>query len=62
LPESSWWKPYYGPLAERLAVYDAPDDDETQAVLAMIRREIDVYRSFSRWYGYVFFLLRTRSR
>ena len=62
LPESSWWEPYYGPLAERLAGYEAPsDDDETQAVLGMIRSEIDVYRRFSRWYGYVFFLLRTRS-
>jgi hypothetical protein len=62
LPESSWWEPYYGPLAERLAGYEATgDDDETQAVLGMIRSEIDVYRRFSRWYGYVFFLLRTRS-
>lgn len=62
LPESSWWEPYYGPLAERLARYEAPsDDDETRTVLNMIRSEIDVYRRFSRWYGYVFFLLRTRS-
>ena len=37
------------------------DDDEPQAVLGMIRSEIDVYKRFSRWYGYVFFLLRTRS-
>jgi len=62
LPESSWWEPYYGPLAERLAGYEAPcDDEETQAVLGMIRSEIDMYRSYSRWYGYVFFLLRIRS-
>jgi hypothetical protein len=62
LPESSWWEPYYGPLAERLAGYEAPrDDDETQAVVDMIRSEIDVYQSFSRWYGYVFFLLQRRS-
>ena len=62
LPESSWWESFYGPLAERLGGYEAPwDDDETQAFLGQIRREIDVYRRFSRWYGYVFFLLRMRS-
>lgn len=62
LPESSWWEPYYGPLAQRLAGYEPPnDDDETQAVLGMVRGEIDMYRRFSRWYGYVFFLLRARS-
>jgi hypothetical protein len=37
------------------------DDDETQVFVGMIRKEIDVYRRFSRWYGYVFFLLRARS-
>jgi SAM-dependent methyltransferase len=63
LPESSWWEPYYGPLAERLSGYEPPWDDEvTRAVLAMVRGEIDVYRRFSRWYGYAFFLLRARSR
>jgi cyclopropane fatty-acyl-phospholipid synthase-like methyltransferase len=62
LPESSWWDSFYNPLTERLAGYDAPEgDDEAQAVLDMIRSEIDVYRRFSRWYGYVFFLLRPRS-
>jgi ubiquinone/menaquinone biosynthesis C-methylase UbiE len=62
LPESSWWEPYYRPLAERLAGYQAPGDaDETRTILDVLRSEIDVYRRFSRWYGYVFFLLRLRS-
>lgn len=63
LPESSWWEPFYDPLVERLAGYEPPDDEEeTKAVVGMIRSEIDIYRRFSRWYGYVFFLLRTRDR
>jgi cyclopropane fatty-acyl-phospholipid synthase-like methyltransferase len=62
LPAASWWEPFYGPLAERLAGYEPPnDDDETRAVMNMVRGEIETYRRFSRWYGYVFFLLRTRS-
>ncbi len=61
LPESSWWETFYGPLAEKLAGYKATsDDDETRAMVDMIRSEIEVYQSFSRWYGYVFFLLRMR--
>lgn len=62
LPESSWWEPFYTPLAERLAAYQLPDDEESRAVVEMIRSEIDIYRRFSRWYGYVFFLLRAGSR
>jgi ubiquinone/menaquinone biosynthesis C-methylase UbiE len=59
LPESSWWEPFYGPLGERLSGYEAPsDDEETQAFISTIRGEIDIYRRFSDWYGYVFFLLR----
>jgi len=61
LPESSWWDPFYRPLAERLTGYATPeDDDEALALLGMIRREIEIYRRFSRWYGYEFFLMRTR--
>jgi ubiquinone/menaquinone biosynthesis C-methylase UbiE len=61
LPESAWWGPYYDPLTERLDGYEPPDDsEETRAVLAMVRREIEMYRRYSRWYGYVFLLLRVR--
>lgn len=61
LPKSSWLDRYYGPLAERLAGYEGSGDDVTKAVVEMVHREIDVYRKFSRWYGYVFFILRMRS-
>jgi ubiquinone/menaquinone biosynthesis C-methylase UbiE len=62
LPESSWWESYYNPLGERVEAYEVPvDDAEMQAVLDMVRREIAVYRDFSRWYGYVFFLVRIRN-
>lgn len=62
LPESSWWNLFYGPLKERLAGYQTtPGDEEAQAIVDMIRKEINVYHSYSRWYGYVFFLLKMRS-
>lgn len=61
LPESAWWDSFYGPLAQRLDGYKAPwDDDETKDFVNMVRGEIDICRRFSQWYGYVFFLLRTR--
>lgn len=59
LPESSWWGPLYDPLAERLPSYQPPDDDEeTLALVDMFSKEIEMYRRFSRWYGYGFFLMR----
>ena len=61
VPESSWTELYCGPLAERLEVYEVPPgDDAAQAVFEMCRREIDMNRRFSKWYGYEFFLLRFR--
>jgi len=62
LPESSWWDGFYDPLAERLDGYQPPDDDqETRDFVAMIRGEIDIYRRFSRWHGYEFFVMRSRA-
>lgn len=56
LPESAWWDGYYLPMEQRIATLE----DEWQAdatglaVLAACRREIDYYRRFSAWYGYLF--------
>jgi len=60
LPESDWWESYYGPLEGRVAsladVYRG--DEEALAVLETDRCEIDLYRRYSSWYGYVFYIAR----
>jgi SAM-dependent methyltransferase len=60
LGPDAWWDNYYGPLAGRMnKLAQAGDSDP---VLAFARdqawREMEIYRRFSDWYGYVFYLMR----
>lgn len=60
LPESDWWTEYYNPLLARIERLraEAERDAALAEVLTETEREIDVYRRFSRDYGYVFYLCR----
>jgi len=59
LPERAWWESYYGPMEARLAEL-APcyaGDAIAEAVLRECREEIEVYRAFGDYYGYVFLVM-----
>ena len=60
LPESSWLDSYYGPLEARLRTLRKryPRDPERIEMLDSIQAEIDLYRKYSKYYGYVFYLMR----
>lgn len=60
LPESSWWDDYYGPLERRLAGLEEEysSDAEKLEVIDWIRTEIEMYRRYSDYYGYVFFVMK----
>jgi len=62
LPESTWLETYYRPIEDRLRSlqnkYAA--DRAGSEVIDSIRKEIDVYRKYSNWYGYVFYLMQSR--
>jgi len=60
LPESSWTEAYYDPLEERIAQYEQKWQGTADAedVLAEARREIAVFRQYSRYYSYAFFVMR----
>jgi SAM-dependent methyltransferase len=62
LPESSWLDIYYAPLEKRLPgmrdKYAA--DAERLEFIAKIQKEIDIYRKYSDYYGYEFFIMRRR--
>lgn len=62
LPESSWWTPYYRPFEARMRVLreQFAGDAERTEVLDAMRDEIEVYRTYSAYYGNVFYLMRTR--
>lgn len=63
LPESSWWEPFYRLLGKRVDELEGKfvGDETAGTVLAMCRREIEMYRKYSSYYGYVFFLVRKRA-
>lgn len=59
LPEKAWWN-YYLPLDARIdqlcSIYSG--NSATLAVLENERCEIEMYRNYSNWYGYEFFVLQ----
>lgn len=60
IPESAWWNDYYNPVEKKLAVlrekYRA--NIEAMSVLEMEQKEIDLFRKYSNYYGYVFYVMR----
>lgn len=60
LPESSWWDDYYTPLEKRIVILSEKykDDEEAMTLLRESQRESDLYREYSDWYGYVFFVMQ----
>ena len=60
LPTSAWTDQYYDPMERRVTEKAAEwaGDAEAQAVLAVARAEIALYRRYSDEYGYAFFVMR----
>ncbi|MFO0699493.1 MAG: class I SAM-dependent methyltransferase [Nitrospira sp.] len=60
LPESAWWDEYYTPLEKRLAMLREKykDNESALARIAESQQEIDVYRTYSDSYGYVFYIMQ----
>lgn len=63
VPEQAWWDNFYHPLGDRVRSlrkkYGVTDPDKN-ALLDMIEGEIELYRNYSSYYGYEFFLLKRR--
>ena len=62
LPAPAWWDDYYRPLQANVTAFrkryaDAPDARE---LADQCQHEIDVWRAYSDFYGYDFFVLRAR--
>ena len=60
LPESDWWEEYYGPIEKKLPKLfeEHGQDAEAFRVLEAEKKEIDLYRKYSSYYGYVFYIVR----
>ena len=59
LPADAWWEHYYTPIEKKLAAlrvkyqHDAP----ALAVIAAEQQEIDLFRKYYEYYGYVFYIM-----
>jgi hypothetical protein len=62
LPASSWWDDYYRPLQQNVAAFRERhrEEPDAQALADQIQREIDVWHAFEDFYGYEFFVMRSR--
>jgi ubiquinone/menaquinone biosynthesis C-methylase UbiE len=60
LPESSWWEHYYLPIASKLPVLKKKyqGNSEALATIAAEEEEIEMFRKYSKHYGYVFFVMQ----
>ena len=60
LPTSAWWNDYYIPLEKRLAIARMRyiDDTIAQSLIENIQKEINLYRDYSKCYGYEFYVMQ----
>ena len=60
LPDSDWWDNYYQPLEQRARELRQrfANDEQALAVIVATEREIELFRKYSEYYGYVFYLMR----
>ncbi len=60
LPENAWWDDYYSHIEPKLRelkkIYK--DDPEALFVLESEQKEIDFYKLYSNYYGYVFYIMK----
>ncbi|MGD1859839.1 MAG: class I SAM-dependent methyltransferase [Leptolyngbyaceae cyanobacterium] len=58
LSANAWWHDYYTPLEQRINELQShyPNSPDALQVLEAHRQEIDLFRRYSDYYGYVFYL------
>jgi SAM-dependent methyltransferase len=64
LPESAWWQPYYQPIEARIAQLREKYQGnlEAQSILDGHAEEVEMYRKYSDWYGYEFYVIQANDR
>ncbi|OGF67181.1 MAG: hypothetical protein A2Y62_07175 [Candidatus Fischerbacteria bacterium RBG_13_37_8] len=62
LPVEAWWENYYTPQEERHKVLRSKyaGDPEALKIIEVSQMEIDIYRDYSDYYGYEFFICRVQ--
>ncbi|MGB5912346.1 MAG: class I SAM-dependent methyltransferase [Promethearchaeia archaeon] len=62
IPESSWWDNYYLPLEKNINKLHEKyqHDNEKLELLKLFSVEIEMFRNYSEYYGYTFFIMRKK--
>ncbi len=62
IPESSWWDNYYIPLEKNIHKLQKKyqNENETLKLLELFSVEIEMFRNYSEYYGYTFFIMRKK--
>ncbi|RPJ05854.1 MAG: class I SAM-dependent methyltransferase [Spirochaetaceae bacterium] len=60
LPDIDFWQPYYAPLEKRLELFREQyrTDSNVLGLVATIQHEIDLYRKYSAYYGYTYYVMK----
>ena len=60
LPDKAWREDYYKPMAQAIPVMRKkyPEDQNIQKFLDSLEFEIEMFRDYSEYYGYVFMVLQ----
>lgn len=60
LPESAWWDDYYTPMLERIKELKTKNVGivEAESVYTECETEVEMFRRYSKHYGYAFFVLK----
>lgn len=62
LPESAWTEDYYEPLEARLTMLRKrePNNADLLEMVESVQAEIDLFRTYAEYYGYVFYCLKLK--
>jgi len=60
LPEEAWWEGLYIPLENQITIMrdKYKNNEEVQKILDSFREEIELYRKYSNYYGYTFYIMK----
>lgn len=60
IPDSAWWEDFYTPLEGRIKELDKKykNDPKALEVIDSARVEVQMFRKYSEWYGYEFFVMQ----
>ncbi len=61
LPEKSWWENYYNPIKKRISNLKLKysENEDATRILELEEREMEMYKKYSDYYGYVFYIMQS---